>query len=118
MPAIRLTQLTVNKLAPPKTGRAVYWDRTLPGFGLRVTAAGAKSCICKTRVGTKQVFEALGTLARVPKVEDARELARISPGKAERRVNPAEEKRVEAARAAVNTVPAAVERYLAHCDHT
>lgn len=33
------------------------------------------------RVGTKRVFETLGTLARVPKVEDARELARASQDK-------------------------------------
>lgn len=118
MPTIRLTQLAVTKLAPPQTGRVVYWDRTLPGFGLRVTSAGAKSWICKTRVGTKQVFETLGTLARVPKVEDARELARVSQDKAARGVNPVEEKRVETARAVVNTVQAAVECYLAHCDRT
>ena len=116
MPTIRLTQLAVTKLAPPQTGRVVYWDRSLPGFGLRVTAAGAKSWICKTRVGTKQIFETLGTLARVPKVEDARELARASQDKAARGVNPAEERRVETVRAAANTVKAAVERYLAHCD--
>src|SRR3954451_11577044 len=104
MPSIRLTQMGVDKLGSPKSGRVVYWDRTLPGFGLRVTAAGAKSWICKTRVGTKQVFETIGPLARIPKVEDARELARASQRRAEVGINPVAEKRAEAARAATNTV--------------
>src|SRR5436190_1169213 len=43
MPSIRLTVITVANAKPPKEGRIEYWDATLPGFGLRVTAKGAKS---------------------------------------------------------------------------
>jgi integrase len=118
MPTIRLTQLAVGKLAAPPTGRVVYWDRHLPGFGMRVTATGAKSWVAKYRVGQKAVFETIGTLARVPKVEDARQAARDSMSKAASGANPVVEKRVEVKRAEVNTAAAAVERYLAHCDRT
>ena len=81
-------------------------------FGLRITAAGAKSWICKTRVGTKQVFEYACHIGKGA-VEHARELARASQSKAERGVNPVAEKQVEAVRAATNTIAAAVARYLA-----
>ncbi len=43
MPTIRLTQLAAERLSVPNSGRTVYWDRGLPGFGLRITAKGAKS---------------------------------------------------------------------------
>ena len=33
MPTIRLTQLAAERLSVPNSGRTVYWDRGLPGFG-------------------------------------------------------------------------------------
>jgi integrase len=117
MPKTRLTQLAVDRL-PPKTGRIIHWDRTLPGFGLRVTAKGARSWVAMYRVNGKAVMETIGSLAKVPKVDDARGLARASMQKAESDTHPVEEKRVEAARSAANTVGAAVERYLAEGGRT
>ena len=38
-----LTQLSADRLSPPKTGRVIHWDRTLSGFGLRVTVPVAAS---------------------------------------------------------------------------
>jgi len=101
----------VDKLAPPKSGRVVYWDRTLPGFGLPVTTAGGKSWICKTRVGTKQVFETVGPLARIPKVEDARKLARESMAKAAAGENPVARRR-EQQKATATTFRAVADRYI------
>ena len=118
MPTIRLTQLAVDKLAPPPTGRTVYWDRHLPGFGVRVTANGAKSWVAMYRVNGKAVMETIGTVARIPRVDDARQAARLSMEKAAAGNNPVVEKRVEAIRAMTNTVAAAVARYLDHCDRT
>jgi integrase len=112
MPTTRLTQLAVDRLAAPKTGRVVYWDRMLPGFGLRVTAAGAKSWICKTRVGSKQVFQTLGPVARIPKVDDARKLARDSIAKAAAGENPVKERKVRAQQAAAVTFRGVAERYI------
>jgi integrase len=43
MPSIKLTALSVANARPPEEGRIEYWDAALPGFGLRVTATGAKS---------------------------------------------------------------------------
>jgi integrase len=116
MPTIRLTQLAVKKLATPASGRAVYWDRHLPGFGLRVTATGAKTWVAMYRVDRKTVMETIGTLARVPKVDDARDIARASMTTAAGGKNPVVEKRTAVARSTVNTVAAAVARYLDHCD--
>jgi integrase len=118
MPRTRLTQLAVDRLSAPKTGRVIYWDRLLPGFGLRLTANGAKSWVAMYRVAGKPVMETIGSLAKVPKVDDARGLARASMQKAEGGTHPVEEKRIEAARSAANTVGAAIERYLAEGGRT
>src|SRR5437588_10502504 len=82
MPTIRLTQLAAEKLTAPPTGRSVYWDRHLPGFGVRITASGAKSWVAMYRVSGKPVMETIGSLAKVPRVDDARQAARESMAKA------------------------------------
>ena len=115
MPSIRLTKLAVDKLAAPQSGRTIFWDRHLPGFGLRVTAKGTKSWVAMYRVHGKSVMETLGTVARVSTIEEARSRARASMAKAEAGGNPVAEKKVETARQTANTV---VARYLAHCDRT
>ena len=117
MPRIRLTQLAADKIAPPPTGRVVYWDRLLPGFGLRVTSNGAKSWIASYRLADgRKVMETIAPVARLPKVDDARQAARDSMEKAASGDNPVAEKRALAVRAATNTVAASVARYLEHCD--
>jgi integrase len=111
MPTIRLTQLAAEKLTAPATERLVYWDRGLPGFGLRITSKGAKSWVAMYRVAGKAVMETLAPMARVPKVDDARALARVSMTKAAQGTNPVAEKR------AAHSVASAVARFLAeHCD--
>ena len=117
MPSIRLTQLAAEKIVAPTTGRVVYWDRLLPGFGLRITSNGAKSWVASYRlVDGRKVMETIGTLAKIPKIDNARHAARESMEKAAAGDNPVGEKRTVAARNDVNTVGAAVARYLEHCD--
>src|SRR5438477_8793123 len=116
MPTIRLTQLAAEKLAAPPIGRIVYWDRHLPGFGVRITASGAKSWVAMYRVNGKPVMETIGSIARVPRVDDARQAARDSMAKAATGDHPVREKRIKAVRSATNTCKAAVDRYLAQCD--
>ena len=116
MPTIRLTQLAAEKLAAPPIGRIVYWDRHLPGFGVRITASGAKSWVAMYRVNGKPVMETIGSIARVPRVDDARQAARDSMAKAATGDHPVREKRIKAVRSATNTCKAAVDRYLAECD--
>jgi len=113
-----LTQLSADRLSPPKTGRVIHWDRTLSGFGLRVTANGAKSWVAMYRVNGKAVMETIGSHAKVQEIGDARDLARASMRKADAGTHPVEEKRAEAARGAVTTVRAALDRYLAEGGRT
>lgn len=49
MPRAKLTELGVARIKPPAEGRREVWDATLPGFGLRVTAAGARSWVVALR---------------------------------------------------------------------
>lgn len=103
MPTVKLTQVAVDRLSPPPTGRVEYFDTQLPAFGLRISATGRKSWIVMYRVGGKLVRETLGPLGRIPKVEKARELARESMRQAEGGTNAAAVKR--AAKAAVPEDP-------------
>jgi integrase len=69
-----LTQLAVDRLRPPASGRVEYWDTHLRGFGLRISASGAKSWMVMYRLRgeRKQRRETLGSLADIPSVADAR----------------------------------------------
>jgi integrase len=49
MSKIKLTELAVARMKPPKTGRVDVWDVTLPAFGLRVSATGRKTWIAAIR---------------------------------------------------------------------
>src|SRR5882762_2083860 len=111
MPTIRLTQVAIEKLKPPAEGREVHWDRTLPGFGLRLTANGARSWIAKYRVNGKAVMETIAPVTRMPRVDEARALARASMQKAQAGENPVAEKRADTARIAQNTIGSAAKRY-------
>jgi len=96
---VKLTQVAVDRLRPPESGRIEYFDTQLPAFGLRISATGRKSWIVMYRVGGKLVRETLGTVTRIPKVDKARELARESMRQAEAGVHPVEARRIaEAAR--------------------
>lgn len=127
MPTMKLTQVAVERLPPPASGRIEYWDTQLPGFGLRVAAPraghdGRKSWQVMYRVNGKLVRETIGTLASVPKVDDARNLARASMQTAQRGIHPVEERRradeekrrqAEAEQARErDTLSAAIDRYL------
>ncbi|HWB48618.1 MAG TPA: site-specific integrase [Stellaceae bacterium] len=103
MPTLKLTQAAVDRLRPPTTGRAEYFDTQLPAFGLRISATGRKSWIVMYRVSGKLVRETLGPFARIPKVDKARELARESMRQAQAGVHPVEARR--AAKSAVREAP-------------
>ena len=47
-PSVKLTKRTVDSLSVP-SGDTVFWDRDLPGFGIRVYASGRKVWCVQTR---------------------------------------------------------------------
>ena len=53
-----LTDAKVKDLEPPATGNKVYYDDKVPGFGCRVTAAGARRYILNytTKAGRERRF--------------------------------------------------------------
>ena len=63
------------KMRAPASGRVEYFDTLLPGFGLRVTAGGAKSWIVMTRVHGKLKRVTLGRYPALG-LADARDQAR------------------------------------------
>jgi integrase len=99
-----LTQLIVELGKPPKSGRVVHWDALVPGFGLRISDKNSRSWIAMYRVKSKTVMQTLGSLALIPKVDDARQLAREAIIRARSGVNPVEEKRSEEASAEAEQV--------------
>jgi len=94
-----LTQLAVERLKPPRSGRLEVWDSNLSGFGLRLSHTGLATWQVLYRVDGKQVREKLGTLQQLPKVADARNAARRSLAKARAGIDPVAERRAETAAA-------------------
>lgn len=45
MPRTKITKRFVENLTPPKEGNTVYWDTELTGFGVRITAQGARAFV-------------------------------------------------------------------------
>jgi integrase len=45
MPKVTLTDLSVRALKAPASGQQTYWDKALPGFGVRVSLGGTKTYI-------------------------------------------------------------------------
>jgi hypothetical protein len=76
----KLTQLTVDRLQPPKRGRLEIWDTELPSFGLRITAKDVRTYFLMTRVGQGRARRlrryTVGNAAVLTKVADARAKAR------------------------------------------
>lgn len=94
MPTIRITDRTIAGLKP-STGRQVdYFDRTLPGFGVRVSPRGRKTFVVMYRTVERR-FRRL-TLGVYPalKLTKARELARGELRKAVDGRDPASERSV------------------------
>jgi integrase len=57
---VRLTDAIVKKLPAPEKGNKVTWDE-VPGFGVRVTAKGAKAFILNYRIGGRERRYTIGS---------------------------------------------------------
>jgi hypothetical protein len=89
MPVISLTARKVRSLKVPTEAVQVdHWDRSLPGFALRVSAAGRKSWVVMYRHNGRLRRMTLGTYPALGLAE-ARERARRSLGTAQDGHDPA-----------------------------
>lgn len=50
----KLTDRTVRTLAPPAIGNRIHYDTEVAGFGIRITAAGARSFVLNYRAGGRE----------------------------------------------------------------
>lgn len=73
MPVVTLTELTLRNLKPPEKGYVIYNDRTLAGFGVRVTDSGHASYVLT--YGPKRKRVTIGDVG-VVKLGKAREKAK------------------------------------------
>lgn len=98
MPSVKLTDAAVKRLAKPDNGQTDYFDKVLPGFGLRVSASGRRSWFVLYRVkgGTnhgKQRRYTLPLSADAMGLADARQNARDALIAIERGEDPSVDKR-------------------------
>src|SRR5262245_35433027 len=94
----KLTPAFVAKAtAEPNAERTVYWDESLKGFGLMVTAAGHKSWVCQYRAnGISRRFTVKSTLSLL----EARREAKAVLGAVARGGDPLQDRRRKVAEAA------------------
>lgn len=57
---MRINQTTVQAIEPPASGYVLLWDSDLKGFGLRVTAGGARSFFVQKRIKGRDKRHTLG----------------------------------------------------------
>jgi len=114
---VKLTQKFVDEAKVqdkdiPKSGRTIYWDDALAGFGLVVTTAGHRSYICKYRADH---HPRKMTIKATLKLADARKEAKAILGRVAKGSDPLAERRkaqASAARAGLDTLQAVCESYL------
>jgi integrase len=92
MPRVTLTDRSLRTLAAPKAGRSTYLDKTLPGFGLRVTANGARSWVVVYRHQGRKRRVTLGAHPTLG-LADAREKAKRLLARVVQGEDPAAERR-------------------------
>ncbi len=105
---IKLTPSFVSGAeAQPNAERTIYWDADLPGFGLCVTANGAKSFVCQYRAGKRSRRLAIRATLRL---SEARKEAKAILGRVAKGGDPlAERRKIEGA--AGNTLQSICEIY-------
>lgn len=114
MPAkTRLTDIAIKRARPPAAGQIEIWDSAIPGFGVRVTAKGARSFVLLYRY---QRHPRRWTLGRYPALSlaDARQMASDALTKLEAGKDPQADEASPAAASFADTL----ERFFTtYCDH-
>src|SRR6185437_309683 len=94
MPTISFVARSISRLKIPNNPRVEYFDKSTPGFGLRVTSSGHRSWICFYRhKGVKRRYT-VGTYPQLG-LADAREKAKEILRLAAKGDDPASEKKRE-----------------------
>jgi integrase len=113
MPIKRLTTQFIKTAKHTGSGdRTIYWDATLPSFGLMVTNTGHRSYITQYRADSGQSRRSTIGHALKIDLEVARKLAKATFGQVAGGGDPALERRI-AAESERNTFKAIAEKYLA-----
>src|SRR3954470_15703747 len=105
MPRARLTKSAIDALPTPAS-ELVYWDETLPGFGVKVTPAGRKVFIILYRTsgaGSRLRKYTIGPYGRITLHLARNEAQRVLAARTEGR-DPASEKREARQRLAADRV--------------
>ena len=114
MPQKRLTAAMVERISPPAKGQVEYWDKSMPGFGLRVSYRGTKSWVLMTRLHGKLTRLTLGEWPTVS-LADAHQAATSAKRQAKAGVDPREferERQSEADEARALTFGAMADQFL------
>lgn len=90
--SVRITKTVVDKVRSPANGQTFIRDTELKGFGVRITAAGAKSFIIEKRVNGQVRRSTLAKYGELT-VEQARKHARQELGKIALGIDPIAERR-------------------------
>jgi len=107
---VKLTPAFVAKAkAAPDTDRTVFWDQSLPGFGLMVTPGGHKSFVCQYRAGRQSRRMAISTVLNLGA---ARKEAKAVLGAVAKGKDPLTDRR-KAEASAENTLKSITENWLA-----
>jgi len=106
---MKLNATEIKKITLPEKGYLLHWDDDLKGFGLRVTAAGAKSYIAQAKISGKARRVTIGKHG-VLTADQARKKARTILGDMAGGVDPVAEKRHQIALS--TSLEAVTEEYL------
>ena len=112
MPRTRLTKSIIDALPTPEK-EIVYWDESLPGFGLKITPKGRKVFIVLYRAGgsgSRLRKYTIGPYGRVTLHNARLEAQKVLAARLEGR-DPASEKREARRRITVDTVTEVVALY-------
>ena len=108
MPSIKINKREVDALPLVEAGQVIYWDRTLKGFGIRITP-GSKTYVVQKKIDGRAVRISLGAHGLLTP-DQARDMALQELAAMARGINPRVEK--QAARAAQVTLGDAFGEYL------
>lgn len=84
---MKLNKSTIDKLPIPASGYSLFWDDSLAGFGIRITASNIRSFIVQKRINGKEHRKTLGRFG-VLTTEEARRQAQKFIGQIAQGIDP------------------------------